>query len=93
MIQVNVDHQGRLTFFEAIPPQAACRHRHAGRGGLDAALSIGRARSIDDCSLRTGVDIPGRIRYSRRVDGQWPDSGRPLRVEAAAFGGRPVAFM
>ena len=25
--------------------------------------------------------------------GKWPDSGRPLRVEAAAFGGRPVAFM
>ena len=23
----------------------------------------------------------------------WPDSGRPLRVEAAALGGRPVAFM
>jgi serine/threonine-protein kinase len=25
--------------------------------------------------------------------GTWPDSGRPLRVEAAGFGGRPVAFM
>ena len=25
--------------------------------------------------------------------GTWPDSGRPLRVEAAALGGRPVAFM
>jgi hypothetical protein len=25
--------------------------------------------------------------------GTWPESGRPLRVEAAALGGRPVAFM
>src|SRR5262245_32517276 len=25
--------------------------------------------------------------------GVWPESGRPLRVEAAALGGRPVAFM
>ena len=25
--------------------------------------------------------------------GAWPESGRPLRVEAAALGGRPVAFM
>jgi hypothetical protein len=94
MIQVNVDHQGRLTFFEAIPPQRQSSPGARSRGGLDAALSIGRSRSSTLQACRSRVDVAGRhpiLAPRGRANG--PESGRPLRVEAAGLGGRPVAFM
>jgi hypothetical protein len=68
MIQVNVDHQGRLTFFEAIPAQRLSSPVAATPSGLGAPLSTGFAGSVDISRCGTGVDIPGRIRHTRCVD-------------------------
>jgi serine/threonine-protein kinase len=94
MIQVNVDHQGRLTFFEAIPPQRLSSPVRAAE--VDWA-PVFRLAALDQSTLQpvdpvwtwlAGSDT--RVAWT----GTWPDSGgRPLRVEAAALGGRPVAFM
>ena len=93
MIQVTLDHNGLLTFFEAIPPQRE-----------DAPI---RPAPVDWSPLFTlaGLD-PARLQPAEPLwnwlaasdaraawIGMWPGSGRPLRVEAAARGGRPVAFM
>ena len=93
MTHVELDHQGRLTYFETIPAQK-----------LDAPL---QAAPVDWTPLFTlaGLDV-AQLKSDEPLwnwlaasdtraawTGTWPDSGRPLRVEAAALGGRPVAFM
>jgi serine/threonine-protein kinase len=93
MSYVELDHQGRLTYFETIPPQR-----------LDAPVS---AVAVDWTPVFTlaGLDL-AQMKSAEPLwtwlassdtraawTGTWPDSGRPLRVEAAALGGRPVAFM
>ena len=93
MTQVELDHRGRLTFFETIPPQRENVPTHAapvdwkplfGSAGLD----LSKFQATEPLwNWLAGSDT--RMAWT----GQWPDSGRPLRVEAAALGGRPVAFM
>jgi hypothetical protein len=93
MSHVELDHQGRLTYFETIPAQR-----------LDAPVN---ASTVDWTPLFTlaGLDL-AQLKSTEPLwtwlaasdtraawTGTWPESGRPLRVEAAAFGGRPVAFM
>jgi len=93
MVQVDVDHQGRLTFFEAIPPQ------HQDASVHPAAVDwrpLFQLAGLDQTKL-TSTDPTWTWLAASDTraawTGVWPDSGRPLRVEAAAFGGRPVAFM
>ena len=73
----------------------ARRRAHArSRGGLEPALCAGRSRSCRSFSRRSrsGTGLPAQTRV-RPGPGTWPESGRPLRVEAAALGGKPVGFM
>ena len=93
MIQVDLDHNGLLTFFEAIPLQRQ-----------EAPLP---AVPVDWRALFTlaGLDMerfqPAEPLWNWLAasdtraawTGTWPGSNRALRVEAAALGGRPVAFM
>jgi serine/threonine protein kinase len=93
MIQVNVDHQGRLTFFEAIPPQRSSSPMAA--AAVDWA-PLFRLAALDQSTLQPAEPVWTFLAASdtrAAWTGTWPDSGRPLRVEAAGFGGRPVAFM
>ena len=93
MIQVNVDHQGRLMFFEAIPPQ---RQSSPVRAAPVDWTPLFRLAAIDQSTLQPADPVWSFLAASdtrAAWTGKWPDSGRPLRVEAAAFGGRPVAFM
>src|SRR5262245_43654924 len=93
MIQVNVDHQGRLTFFEAIPPQRQSSPVHP--APVDWA-PLFRLAGLDQSTLQPADPVwVGLAASDTRAawTGKWPDSGRPLRVEAAGFGGRPVGFM
>ena len=93
MIQVNVDHQGRLTFFEAIPPQRLSSPVVAAT--VDWA-PLFRLAALDQSSFQTAEPMWTSLAASdtrAAWTGKWPDSGRPLRVEAAALGGRPVSFM
>src|SRR4029079_275326 len=93
MSWVELDHRGRLTFFETIPPRRA-----------DAPT---RPAAVDWNPLFTlaGLD-PAKFQPSEPLwnwlagadtrvawTGTWPESGRPLRIEAAALGGRPGGLM
>src|SRR5688572_9722326 len=93
MIQVNLDHQGRLLFFEAIPPQRQPSPVHA--AAVDWTPLFEHA-ALDQTTLQPAEPLWAWLAASdtrAAWTGTWPESGRPLRVEAAGFGGRPVAFM
>ena len=92
MINLQLDPQGRLIFFQAIPPQKE--------------NSITTAKPYDWNSLfsEAGLD-PAKFQQaepqwtslaesdSRAAwTGVWPGTTRPLRVEAASFKGMPVFF-
>jgi hypothetical protein len=93
MSHVELDHQGRLTYFETIPAQKQDAPIHAAPVDWTplfalADLDIAQLESTEP--LWTGLAASDtRAAWT----GTWPGSGRPLRVEAAALGGRPVAFM
>jgi hypothetical protein len=93
MIQVNVDHRGRLTYFEAIPPQRL--RSPVAPAAVDWA-PLFRLAELDHAALQPVDPLWTWLAGSdtrAAWTGTWPGSGRPLRVEAAAFGGRPVGFM
>lgn len=92
MLQVELDPQGRLLSFGAIPPQKqdapvvpkAVDWRPAfALAGLD--LSQFQAAAPLWNSL---ASADTRLAWT----GSWPGSGLPLRIEAAALGGHPVFF-
>jgi serine/threonine-protein kinase len=93
MTGVTLDHEGRLTMFESIPAQR-----------LDAPIvpapvdwaPLFRLADLDPTTLQPAEPLWTWLAASdtrAAWTGTWPGSGRPLRVEAAALGGRPVAFM
>jgi serine/threonine-protein kinase len=93
MINLIVDSQGRLTYFQSIPKE------------LDP--NPPPATPIDWKPLFTAAEIdPAQLHpaepqwlslaaFDTRAawTGTWPDSSRPLRVEAAAWHGKPVYFL
>ncbi|MGA8765304.1 MAG: hypothetical protein WB562_20725, partial [Candidatus Sulfotelmatobacter sp.] len=92
MINLELDPQGRLTYFQTIPPQKE-----------DAAASpapvdwnvLFSAAALDPSKFQTAQPTWNSLAASdERIawTGTWPGSTRPLRVEAAAFHGRPVYF-
>jgi serine/threonine-protein kinase len=93
MAHVELDHRGRLTFFEAMPPQR--QEAFTPPAAVDWAPLFALA-GIDHSLLTPAEPLWNWLAASdTRVawTGVWPESGRPLRVEAAALAGRPVAFM
>ena len=93
MTAVELDHQGRLTFLERIPPQ---RHdAPAPPAAVDWRPLFAQAQ-LDPAQFQTTEPLWNWLAASdtrAAWTGAWPGSGRPLRIEAAALGGRPVAFM
>jgi hypothetical protein len=93
MLQLNLDHNGRVTYLEAIPSQIETTPAEAvplnwtplfELAGLDAAtLQLAEPQWTWLATSDT------RAAWT----GTWPGSSRPLRVEAAALRGRPVAFI
>jgi serine/threonine-protein kinase len=93
MIHVSVDHQGRLNGFEAIPPQRQPSPVHAAPVDWSPLF---RLAALDQSMFQPVDPVWTWLATSdtrAAWTGKWPESGRPLRVEAAALGGRPVAFM
>ena len=92
MMQLTLDHQGLLTFFEAIPPQRL--------ESMPPAVPVDwtpllRLAGLDPGALQKADPLWTSLAASdTRVawTGTWPGTTRPLRVEASAFGGRPVSF-
>jgi serine/threonine-protein kinase len=92
MINLAIDPRGRLTFFQAIPPQEeeTPTQMHAvdwnalfAEAGLDPVQF--RATEPTWTSLAAS---DARAAWT----GSWPGTSRPLRIEAAAFQGKPVFF-
>ncbi len=93
MTQIELDHRGHLMLFETIPPQLQGAPTHAAPVDWKPLFALA---GLDFAKFQSAEPLWNWLAASdTRVawTGQWPDSGRPLRVEAAAFGGRPVAFM
>jgi serine/threonine-protein kinase len=94
MIQLRLDPDGRLLFFEAMPPQ---RQERSSTPPLPIDWSpLFAAAGLTPSTLQPA---PPEWNWLAASDtraawtGSWPGSNRPLRVEAAALDGKPVAFM
>ena len=95
MINVELDPQGRLTYFRAIPAQ---EDKEAATGATPAAINwnvLFSAAGLDVAQFQPAQPEWNSLASSdTRVawTGTWPGTQRPLRVEAAAYRGRPVFF-
>ena len=92
MINLALDPRGQLTFFQAIPPQM---HQDGTQTAAvdwnllfnEAGLDLKQLKTADP----TWTSLAASDTRAAWV-GSWPGTGRPLRVEAAAFNGKPVFF-
>ena len=92
MVNVNLDPHGRLIYFQAIPPQkdsSAPPTTPPDWSALFAAAEIDPAKLQPVKPEWTSL---GSSDAHMAWTGTWPDSTRPLRVEAAAWHGKPVFF-
>ena len=92
MINVELDPQGRLTYFQAIPPQKESSTAPA--SNFDWSEAFGAA-GLDPAKFQKAnpewnslADSDARMAWT----GTWPRTDRLLRVEAASWHGRPVFF-
>ena len=95
MIQMRLDHRGRLQYFEAIPRQ---RDERPADG---AGHTVDWPRLLALAGIDAGTLQPATAQWNwlaaadTRVAwvGTWPGTTLPLRVEAAALAGQPIAFL
>jgi serine/threonine protein kinase len=93
MLYLEMDASGRLVRFETIPPQRqeaqAKQAAPVDWNALFAAAALDPAKFQPAEPLWTWLSASDtRAAWT----GTWPGTSRPLRVEAAAFQGKPVAF-
>jgi serine/threonine protein kinase len=93
MINLELDPQGRLTYFQAIPPQKGSSSSSSATA-FDWNLLFAAA-GLDPMQFQkaepswNSLAAPdARMAWT----GSWPGSKRPLRIEAAAWRGKPVFF-
>ena len=92
MINVALDPQGRLLRFLAVPPQVLDK--------ITPTQPPDWKPFFDAAELDPSVFQPADPKWTflassdirQAWTGVWPGSNRPLRIEAAALGGKPVAF-
>jgi predicted Ser/Thr protein kinase len=92
MINVELDPQGRLIYFQAIPPQKDSSSSQPVPFDWNiffsaAGLDLSQFKKAEPAwnSLATS---DSRMAWT----GTWPGTARPMRVEAAAWQGKPVFF-
>jgi hypothetical protein len=93
MVQVELDHRGLLTLLEAMPPQ---RQDSSTNPAPVDWTPLFQLAGLNEDQLRPAAPLWNWLAgpdTRAAWTGVWPESGRELRVEAGAFGGRPVAFM
>ena len=94
MIRVTLDHEGRLRPSKQSRRSVRSRVHNARGLEVDWAPLLTLA-GLDSASLQPVDPVWNSLATSdtrMAWTGTWPGSGRPLRVEAAALRGRPVAF-
>ena len=92
MIDLQLDPQGRLTFFQAIPPEKESPTAAAPPYDWNILLS---AAGLDPAQLRKADPLWNSLASSdarAAWTGTWPGTTRALRVEAASSRGKPVFF-
>jgi len=101
MISLELDAQGRLTYFQAIPAQKEEEKKES----APAAVAVVAAPFDWNILLNEAGLDPAKLQPAQPLwtslaasdtrmawTGSWPGTTRPLRVEAAAFQGKPVFF-
>jgi Protein kinase domain len=92
MINLQLDPEGRLLDFQAIPPEKE-ESPHSSRTA--DWLPLFTAAGLDPAQLRAVDSVWDSLASAdtrAAWDGAWPGSGRPLHIEAAARRGKPVFF-
>ena len=92
MINLELDPQGQLTYFEAIPPQKESSSPQS--AAFDWNILFGAA-GLDPTQFQKAEPAWNSLAASdarMAWTGTWPGTARPLRVEAAAWRGKPVFF-
>jgi serine/threonine protein kinase len=92
MISVELDPQGRLTHFEAMPPQKEDAARTGAAFDWNVLFS---AAGLDAAQFQKTAPLWNSLAASdvrMAWTGTWPGTTRPLRVEAASWQGKPVFF-
>jgi serine/threonine-protein kinase len=101
MISLELDPQGRLTYFQAIPPQKQDEKKEAAAAQTAPAPApfdwniLFSAAGLDPSKLQSAQPAWTSLAASdarMAWTGTWPGTTRPLRAEAAAFQGKPVFF-
>jgi serine/threonine-protein kinase len=95
MINLRLDPQGRLTYFQAIPPEKQPEQKDAAAKPPFDWNILFNAAGLDPAKLQPATPMWNSLANSdtrMAWTGVWPGTTRPMRVEAAAFQGRPVAF-
>jgi serine/threonine-protein kinase len=94
MIDLELDPQGRLTYFQAIPPQKASTPPAQPATLFDWNVLFSAA-GLDPTQFQKAEPVWNSLASSdtrMAWTGIWPGTKRPLRVEAASYAGKPVFF-
>jgi serine/threonine-protein kinase len=92
MINLQLDPEGRLLDFQAIPPERE-ESPHSSRPA--DWLPLFTAAGLDPAQFHAADSVWDSLASAdtrAAWDGAWPGSGRPLHIEAAARRGKPVFF-
>jgi predicted Ser/Thr protein kinase len=92
MINLKLDSRGRLLYFQAIPPEKD--PRAAPTKAMDWT-PLFTAAGLDPTQYQTAAPQWNSLASSDERaawTGKWPGSGRLMRIEAAAYHGKPVFF-
>jgi hypothetical protein len=91
-IHVELDHQARLLEFRAMPVQ---KLDAPAKASMPDWTPLFRLAGLDFAAFQPAEPLWTFLEASdtrAAWTGVWPGSDRPLRIEAAAFGGKPVVF-
>jgi tRNA A-37 threonylcarbamoyl transferase component Bud32 len=94
MIRLRLDPGGRLTYFEAMPPQVVTATATTTTTAIDWKILFAAA-GLDPSQYQSAEPTWNSLAASdthAAWTGKWPGTARPLRIEAAAWHGKPVFF-
>jgi serine/threonine protein kinase len=92
MINVQLDPDGRLLFFQAIPPEKEENPQASRSADWLPLFSAAELDLAQFHAAESSWDSLASADTRAAWDGVWPGSGRPLHIEAAARRGKPVYF-
>jgi hypothetical protein len=92
MINLQLDPDGRLLFFQAIPPEKEENPQPSRPADWLPLFTAAGLNPAEFHSVESVWDSLASTDTRAAWDGVWPGSARPLHIEAAARRGKPVFF-